>query len=915
MRPVSVKDLTCNYLHDPLGIGLNDPFFCWKLESEIPGCKQTAYRLQVAEKDDFSAILWDSDWVAGENSIHIVYKGPQLDSMTAYFWRVKVKGHAQGESEWSETARFETGLCQEDWQAKWIEPEDEVVPKAYKPAPFLRRNFNIEGDIKQARLYVTAHGLYEAYLNGKRVGDQVFTPGNTDVVNRLQYQVYDVTELLIEGENCMGVILGDGWYRGAINVASLRNAHGEKVALLSQLRITTSDGITHLFVSDENWKTSPGPIVKSDPKKGETYDARLEMNGWNQVGFNETKWQKVNVAEFNYDNLIPSESVPVRKKETFKPKSILKTPAGETVIDFGQNIAGIVQMRVEGERGTSVKLTHSEVLDKDGNFSVNYLGVTVGGAFRQTDEYILKGDGEEVYEPYFTVHGFRYVKVEGYPGEIDPEKFIAIAIYSDMDETGFFECSNDKLNQLFSNIKWSMKGNFLDIPTDCPTRERAGWTGDAQIFVHTGSLLMDDVTFYAKWIKDVSSQQYPDGKIRNVVPDKPLNSTSKIESAFNLPAGSSGWGDAMVIIPWTLYQMFGNKTILADEYESMKRWVEYERKNAENRHWTKKINPVNWFTPEKNAHQKYIWDTNFHLGEWLEPDILLKNVWKTILRNILLGDPIVATAYYENSCRLLGKAAGVLGKTEDEKAYLSLADKIKEAYIKEFINEDGTTTIYTDRQTPYVRALHFGYYDESLKPKLVEKLIERIKDKNWHLFTGFLTTPFLLPVLSDVGRSDIAYRILTQEDNPSWLYAINKGATTIWEDWEGISEEGVPTASQNHYSKGAVASWFFEYLCGIRLNPDVPAYKHFYLIPVVVEELDFASGSYQSIYGEIVSKWEKSGKDINFTFIIPANTSATVKLENVREFSQTEAMENFNKSDACITFDLQSGRYEIAVKQ
>ncbi len=915
MRPVSVKDLTCNYLHDPLGIGLNAPFFCWKLESEVPGCKQTAYLLQVAEKDDFSVLLWDSDWVAGENSVHIVYKGPQLDSMTAYFWRVKVKDHAQGESEWSETARFETGLCQEDWQAKWIEPEDEVDPKAYKPAPFLRRNFNIEGDIKQARLYVTAHGLYEAYLNGKRVGDQVFTPGNTDVVNRLQYQVYDVTELLIEGENCMGVILGDGWYRGAINVASLRNAHGEKVALLSQLRITTSDGTTHLFVSDENWKTSAGPIVKSDPKKGETYDARLEMNGWNQVGFNDTKWKKVNVAEFDYENLIPSESVPVRKKETFNPKSIHKTPAGETVIDFGQNIAGIVQMHVEGERGTSVKLTHSEVLDKDGNFSVNYLGVTVGGAFRQTDEYIIKGDGEEVYEPYFTVHGFRYVKVEGYPGEIDPEKFIAIAIYSDMDETGFFECSNVKLNQLFSNIKWSMKGNFLDIPTDCPTRERAGWTGDAQIFVHTGSLLMDDVTFYAKWIKDVSSQQYPDGKIRNVVPDKPLNSTSKIESAFNLPAGSSGWGDAMVIIPWTLYQMFGNKTILADEYESMKRWVEYERKNAEKRHWTKKINPVNWFTPEKNAHQKYIWDTNFHLGEWLEPDILLKNVWKTILRNILFGDPIVATAYYENSCRLLGKAAGVLGKTEDERAYLSLADKIKEAYIKEFINEDGTTTIYTDRQTPYVRALHFGYYDESLKPRLVEKLIERIKDKNWHLFTGFLTTPFLLPVLSDVGRSDIAYRILTQEDNPSWLYAINKGATTIWEDWEGISEEGVPTASQNHYSKGAVASWFFEYLCGIRLNPDVPAYKHFYLMPVVVEELDFASGSYQSIYGEIVSKWEKSGKEINFTFKIPANTSATVKLENVRKFSQTEAMENFNKSDAFITFDLQSGLYEIAVKQ
>ena len=915
MSVLNVNDLTCNYLRNPLGIGIEAPIFGWKLASAAKGARQSAYQIQVAMKEDFSELCWDSNWVAQNSTVHIKYQGPDLTSRTRYFWRVRVKDQFAAISEWSETAHFETGLNQEDWQAKWIEPEDDVDPKAFKPAPFLRRCFSIDYEIKQARLYITAHGLYEAYLNGQRVGDQVFTPGNTDVVNRLQYQVYDVTSLLNGGENCIGVILGDGWYRGAINVASLRNAHGEKVALLSQLVIQDSNGNTQMMVSDGGWKTITGPILKSDPKRGETYDTRLEMPGWNTPLFDDSQWSKVNVADFNYDNLIPSTSVPVRKKEVFEPQKVIHTPADEIVIDFGQNIAGIVRMQVEGKRGVRVILTHSEVLDKNGNFSVDYLGPTVGGPFLQVDEYILKGGEPERYEPYFTVHGFRYVKVEGYPGEINPDNFQAVAIYSDMEETGFFECSNKKLNQLFSNIKWSMKGNFLDIPTDCPTRERAGWTGDAQIFVHTGSLLMDDVTFYAKWIKDVSSQQYPDGKIRNVVPDKPLESTNAIESAFNLPPGSSGWGDAVVIIPWMLYGMFGHKTILEEEYESMKKWVEYERKNAEKRHWTKLINPIKWFTPEKNKHQKYIWDTNFQLGEWLEPDILLKDVWKVIFRNLLLGDPIVATAYFEHSARLLGQAAGVLGKVADQREYLALADRIREAYIQEFINEDGTVTSYSKKQAPYARALAFNLYNDDLKPKLEENLIARIEEKDRHLFTGFLSTPFLLPVLSEAGETELAYEILLQEDNPSWIYAINKGATTIWEDWEGVSEEGVPTASQNHYSKGAVASWFFEYICGIQLDPHVPAYQHFFLKPQPGGGLSFAEAKYRSINGDIKSRWEREDEVTRYSFTIPANTSASVQLENVDKFSKESEIPKFIKEGSTVRFDLESGHYNFIVKE
>jgi alpha-L-rhamnosidase len=910
----SLTALRCKHLENPLGIGLEPPFFSWKMKSACMGAAQKAYQIQVAETKAFDALTWDTGWVEQNTSHHIIYQGAPLESKTRYYWRVRIKDEGGAIVDWSDVATFETGLKQSDWKAEFIEPEKEIDLKAFKPAPYLRHTFVVDGEIEQARLYITAHGIYEAYLNGSRVGDQVFTPGNTDVVNRLQYQVFDVTDQVAKGTNCIGAILGDGWYRGSINVASLRNAHGEKVALLAQLMINFSDGRIQTIITDGDWKTSTGPIIKSDPKQGEIFDARLEMPGWNTILFNDADWSDVNIANFGYENLIPSESVSVRKKEMFPAKQVFQTPAGETVIDFGQNIAGVVRMKVVGKAGTTVKLTHSEVLDQDGNFCLDYFGQSVGGEFRQADTYILKGDADEVYEPYFTVHGFRYVKVEGYPGKINPENFQAFAIYSDMEETGFFDCSNETLNQLFSNIKWSMKGNFLDIPTDCPTRERAGWTGDAQIFVHTGSILMNDSTFYAKWIKDVSSQQYPNGKIRNVVPDKPLGSGRKIESAFNLPPGSSGWGDAVVIIPWVLYQMFGDKTILENQYESMKKWVEYERCRAEKRHWTKFFNPAVWFDAKRARRQKYIWDTNFHLGEWLEPDILLKDVWKVIFRNLLLGDPVVATAYFENSARILGKTAAVLGKQADEHEYLNLAENIRQAYIEEFIKEDGTIRIYPDRQAPYVRALAFNLFTENLRPKIEQKLVDRIEEKNRHLFTGFLSTPFLLSVLSEAGETDLAYEVLLQEDNPSWIYAINQGATTIWEDWEGVSEEGVPTASQNHYSKGAVASWFFEYICGIQLDPEAPAYKHFYFRPEPGGNLSHASAVYHSQYGEILSSWQKSEGVITYTFTVPANTSASVKIENVKTFPQTEDTLDFDFKAGVATFDLNSGYYKFVVE-
>jgi alpha-L-rhamnosidase len=914
MSELKIKRLRCNYLKNPLGTSLRKPQFSWMLASDTKGALQRAYQIQVSVHSNFSELLWDSGWVNSGNSIQIRYQGLTLDSMTKYYWHVRIKDQSDTVSEWSKTRHWETGLKASDWQAKWIEPEKEVDIKAFKPAAYLRKGFTTRKGIQTARLYITCHGLYEAYLNGKRVGDQVFTPGNTSYNHRLQYQVYDVLDLLHTGENCLGAILGDGWYRGSINANSSRNSHGTKLALLSQLNITYSDGSQEWICSDASWKTSPGPILKSDLKDGEIYDARLEMDGWNKIGFVEDgKWQTVHVASCGYQNLIPSEGAPVRKMETFSPVKINTTPKGETVLDFGQNFAGYAIMKVQGKAGTTVKLQYTETLDENGNFTLAYLGAGVGiPPLLQRDEYTLHGKDIEIYEPHFSVKGFRYVWVAGYPGELKAENFTARAIYSDMGESGKFECSHPKLNQLHQNVRWSQKGNFLDIPTDCPTRERAGWTGDAQIFVHAGSLLMNDADFYAKWIKDVSAEQYKNGMIRNFVPAAPPEKTNRL---MNMIEGSAGWGDAVVIIPWTLYQVFGDKTILEDEYESMKKWVEYERKNAGKTHWSKKIKPAYWFDAERKARQRYIWDTRYHWGEWLEPDIPIKAAPKGIIKNMIFSDPIVASAYYAYSCRLLAKTAKILGMNKDAEEYGALAERCKDAYIKEFINPDGSITAYTEKQAPYVRALALGLYNDTIRPKLVEKLIERVEKNNRHLGTGFLSTPFLCEVLSENGRSDLAYAILLQEDNPSWLYAVNHGATTVWEDWDGIDERGVPSASLNHYSKGAVISWFYEYMCGIQLDPEVPAYKHFLLKPQPGGGLSYARASFESVYGTIKSSWEKTGGSTKYSFTIPANTSATVTLENVKTFPQADETENFKQLENSAQFELHSGSYEFVITE
>ncbi len=914
---MGVKHLRCEYLENPLGIDVLKPRLSWQLISDQRGAVQSAYQIQVFSE---KGLLWDTGKILSGQSNQIPYAGPDLRSGQRCDWKVRAWDEQGQPSDWSDQAAWEMGLLDPaQWSADWIEPRWEEDPKAFKPCPYFRLPFSINKPVLSARLAITCHGLYEASINGQPVGDQVFAPGYTTYPVRLQYQVYDVSSQVQAGENVIGAILGDGWYRGKIYIMDARNVYGPCLGLLAQLNILYTDGSEELITTHKDWKVKTGPILKSDMKDGEVYDARLEMPGWNAPGFNDSGWQPVRVAHFSKDNLVASMGVPVRKKEHFTPVAVMKTPNGETVVDMGQNFAGVVRLKVKGPQGTVVKLRHGEALDKEGNFTLANLNLNPNSAngLRQEIEYTLKGDGEEIYEPHFTVHGFRYVKVDGYPGELTHDALTGIAIYSDMPPTGSFSCSDVQINQLHHNIQWSQKSNFLDLPTDCPTRERAGWTGDAQIFVRTGSYLMNTAAFFTKWLKDLKAGQYADGMVSNFSPN-PFGPDKKSAGGGLLTAleGSSGWGDAAVIIPWTIYLTFGDKQILAEQYESMKAWVEYERKCASKMNWVKYLNPRIVFNAERRQRQKFIWDTSYQWGEWLEPgDSTPIKMGIGVLQRVLFGEPLVATAYFAYSSSLLAETAQILGKNEDARIYQELAEQVKQAYMAEFLDRDGH--INPDKQASYVRVLQFGLLPDQLRPAVVDHLVRLVNQAGVHIGTGFLSTPFLCSVLGENGHLDLAYALLNQKTIPSWLYSVTKGATTIWESWEGIKEDGTPNASLNHYSYGAVGGWLQRVVAGLEIGE--PGYKRILIQPHPGGGLTQASATYQSIYGEIESGWELLDHEFKLNVKIPPNTSARVVIpktgpitESGQPVNQQPGIANVSSENGATLIEVGAGSYRFS---
>lgn len=880
-QKLKVYDLTVEHKTNPVGLHDRHPRLSWKLQSEGKDIMQTAYMIRVATSSDFSRskILWESGWVDSDSSVLISYKGPELKSGKRYYWQVKVADNRKNESPWSETAFWEMGLINDtDWKGRWIEPVQDTVLNI--PAMTLRRKFPIEKKVVRARAYVTAHGLYEFYVNGQRVGDQLLTPGWTAYDERLQYQVYDVTNLVRQGDNVVGAILGDGWYRGRLGWETNWGVWGKRIGLFCQVNFEYADGTSSSMTTDDAWKsTADGPIVMNSIYDGETYDARKELKGWCTPDYNDSSWTPVNLVPTGHEKLVATETVPVKRIQELQPKKIFRTPNGTLVADFGQNMVGWVRLKVSGPAGTEVIVRHAEVLDKEGEFYTLNLRTA-----KATMTYILKGEGEEVYEPRFTFFGFRYIAVEGFPGELRPENVTGIVIHSDMKPTGKFECSDPLLNQLQHNIVWGQKGNFVDVPTDCPQRdERLGWTGDAQAFSRTAAFNMNVAAFFTKWLKDLAADQYPNGMVPFVVPD-----------ALGNAAGSTGWADAATIIPWDMYQVYGDRRILEVQYPSMKKWVDFM----------------------KSQSRDNLWNSGFHFGDWLfyRPDD--DNSGRAAVTDTYL----IAQCFFAHSTQLLIKTAEVLGKTEDVATYSDLLKNVKDAFMREYVTPSGR--LVSGTQTAYVLALEFDMLPEELRKQAAQRLVENIKSYDNHLTTGFLGTPYLCHALTKWGYNDVAYTLLFQKSYPSWLYPVTQGATTIWERWDGQKPDGsfqtIGMNSFNHYAYGAIGDWMYRIVGGIEIG--APGYRKVIIQPQPHDNLTYATASLESAYGLIESRWRREGTQITVAVTIPPNTTAEVWLPyagletvfaNASSKKDQPVLRNPKQYGNRIAFELGSGKYEF----
>lgn len=757
-----------------------------------------------------------------------------------------------------------------DHTSKWIcHPQDGDENRL---VPVFRKTFSVMPGLQQAMLTLSAHGIYEAELNGQAVTDHKFTPGLTSYYFRIQKQTYDVTAFLQVGENMWLTTVGDGWWRW-------NNNFGYRLALWGQLELTYADGSTEVIGTDESFEVGTGPVVKTDLQKGETYDARTSPGNWTQA---------VRETEHIDAELIAQQGVPVREKEHF-PGKLFRDSAGNLVADFGQNIAGYVHIVLHDTKpGQVIHLKHGEGLDKDGKFST----ANCDGGMSEFQEvtYICMGRDREEYCPHFSYFGFRYALIEG----ISDGEFTAIAVYSDMVETGDFRCSNSLINKLVENARWSQKGNFLDVPVDCPTRERNAWTGDAQIYVNTAAYFMDVQKFFTKWLADQRLEQYASGKVGITFP-----STSSVHNPEELkrmqeknpamalagPTGnghigedSVGWGDSAVWLPYQLYLMYGDKQIVAAHYETARRWLEFSLSCM------KEVNPRyvdrDYYC---SGDGDYIYDTRFHYGEWNEPlppapeviELFMKGGTAAdyVMHMAQYGKPEVATAYTKRSCDNVAHMAQILGRTEDAKKYRRLSSKIKAAYNKYMIAPDGV--IQKGHQAAYIRALALDMVNADKKPQVIAQLKNELEAADYHLNTGFLSTVYLLPTLCDNGMTEEAFRILEQTTAPGWLHPIALGATTMLENWDGLD---VFRDSFNHYSFGAVCQFLFEYAAGIRPTFDAPGFKKIILKPIPGGSFTWAEGTYKTKFGAICSGWVIKNGCFDYHCTIPEQTTAELTL-------------------------------------
>jgi alpha-L-rhamnosidase len=940
----AVESLRCEYLVNPLGIDAANPRLSWVMTSSRRGERQTAYQILVASSTKQLANdkgdLWDSGKVSTDETLQIEYGGSPLASRQSCYWKVRVWDRDDKPGAWSPVAQWHMGLLQtNDWSARWITAEPPPAPSqgtlvirraiyeaieksgaadvtaalarqvkenrlsvevnnknlgidpaqnlvkrlrveyelggksftkeigenqrlVIPPEPdgvrYMRKPFALKSPVQRAVLYATALGLYEVRLNGQRVGDHVLAPDWTDYRKRVRYQAYNVTTLLKRGDNAIGALLANGWFSGKIGNGA-NQFFGKVPALLAQLEVTYADGRTERIVTDASWKSHASPILASDFMLGEDYDARLEVKDWDQPGLDESKWVPTTVRDESSRKLEAQVMEPVRQVCEIKAKAISEPKPGCWTYDLGQNMVGVVRLKVSAPAGTKVTLRHAEMLNPDGTlYTRNLRGAP------SIDHYICKGGGVEIWQPIFTFHGFQYVEVTGLTGKPELDAVTGIVFASDTPLTGEFTCSDARINQLQSNIVWGQRGNYISVPTDCPQRdERLGWMGDAQVFIRTATYNADVAAFFTKWMVDVDDGQTPEGSFSDVNPNT--------MGTHSVPA----WGDAGVICPWTIYEVYGDKRMLEQHLPAMTKWIEYMRAHSTG------------LIRDKDRGNDY--------GDWL---------------SIGADTPkdLIGTAYFAYSTRLVAKSYQALGRMEEARKYEQLFQDIKAAFNKRYVSSDGR--IRGNTQCVYAMALKFDLLPDNLRPKAAQYLEEDIKAKGNHLSTGFVGVSYLLPVLTQAGKTDTAYRLLLQDTFPSWLFSVKHGATTIWERWDGWTpEKGFQDPgmnSFNHYSLGSCGEYLFGHIGGIR--PASPGYKTVLIDPVIQEGLNWAKTHYNSVRGRIATSWKREGKRLALEVVIPANTTATICVPAVAVESITESGKPVAKVDGVKFLRLEEGK-------
>ena len=819
-----IQDLRISYRKNPIGMD-EAPRFSWKLVSEKRDVVQKYYQIQVVHQ---GKLVWDSGCVESSQSALVPFQGGKLQPMTDYQVQVSVWDN-YGELG-QEQGSFETGLMdKENWRADWITHslgEQETV------CPVFVRRFPVRKKVRKARLYATCCGVYEACINGKKAGDLFLAPGWTSYHHRLQYQTYDVTGFLGE-ENEIRITVGNGWYRGELGFDAKPDRYGHRTALLAMVCVEYEDGERDFVGTDESWSVETGEILFSEIYHGETLDYTAEKRILGPA----VLFQEIG-------DVVAQEAEPVRVTKRFVLPEKILTPKGEIVFDFGQNMAGVVEVRLPELTGEKLVIRHAETLDRDGNFYTENLRTA-----RCTDTYIYgKGQVGMTVMPHFTFHGFRYICVDGAGADVGAEHFTACAMHTDMQQTGSFACDNRLVSQLQSNIQWGQRGNFLDIPTDCPQRdERLGWTGDAQVFCGTASYNFNTALFYGKWLRDMAAEASPEWGVPHVVPN-----------ILGDQAGAAAWSDAATVIPWTLYQVYGDRKMLAEQFPLMKGWVDYIR---------------------SKVSANGLWQTGFQYGDWLALDIESGSTDRTGGTDKYL----VANAYYAYSAGLVREAAKVLGYEAEEAEYGRLQEEIIDAMNREFVTETGR--LVSETQTACVVMLHFGIAKPEYRKRILETLETNINAHHGHLTTGFVGTPYLCHCLSENGLHDLAGQVFMKEDFPGWLYAVKKGATTIWERWNSVLPDGSFDASGmnslNHYAYGSIGSWLYEKVAGIGCME--PGYRKVRIQPMLTKGLTQVSASYESVYGTIQSAWSCRDGKICVDVRIPENTTAVIRLPEKEE--------------------------------